>query len=366
MARIAVKHTSEVFDSQVVMLMPGAEGKLAYPSGSALPNSLHGADLGVAQWVFDNGKRAGFGTDTLPGHDAVYLPLRAVSGTLGVLAVLPANPRRVLLPEQAHFLETFSAQIASALERAVLASRAQESAVRAQDEETRSALLASISHDLRTPLAVIVGASSALLQNEPSLAPEARREMARTVYDEANQMTQLVNNVLDLTRLEAGALALRRDWFPLDELVGTALDRLRDRLKTHRVAITLPKSLPLIWADGVLLEQAIFNLLENAAKHTPPGTLIEIGASATEKDVTVTVADNGPGLKPGEESRVFDKFHRGERESSVGGAGLGLTICKVIVEAHGGTIGAESRAGLGALFRFTLPRGPDAPLDIKE
>jgi two-component system sensor histidine kinase KdpD len=364
MARIAVRHTGEVFDSQVVVLLP-RDGRIVHPKGPSVALSLHGADLAVAQWVFDKGRPAGLGTDTLPGHDAVYLPLTAASGVLGVLAVLPSNPRRVLLPEQAHFLETFAGQISLALERAALAMQVQDAAVKEQDQETRSALLASISHDLRTPLSVIVGASSTLRESKSRLPEEERQKLLSTIEGEAQQMTQVINNVLDLTRLEGGALTLRRDWFDLGEIVSTALDRLRDRLAEHNVQPHLPADLPLVHVDGVLLEQVLYNLLDNAGKYTPPGTTVELSASFDEKQITVSVSDNGPGLKAGEEERIFDKFHRGEREGTKGGAGLGLAICKAIVEAHGGRIAAESGAGGGARFSFTLPRGSEPEPQIE-
>ena len=355
MARVAVRHVSEVFDSQVVVLLPGGGGRLAYPRGEAMAGSLHGADLAVAQWVQDHGEAAGLGTDTLPSAEALYLPLAGSQAILGVLGVLPANPRRVLLPEQFHLLETFAAQIALALERAQLAERAQRASIDAETEGLRNALLASISHDLRTPLAVISGASSTLAEKDGALAPQARVELARSIFEQSQQMASLVANVLEMTRLEGGAIALERDWHALGEIAGSVLGRLRERLAAHPVTVELPRDLPLVRVDATLIEQVLANLLENAAKYTPPGTALRLAAERGERELTVSVEDEGPGLPPGDPERLFAKFQRGAAEGAVGGVGLGLAICRAIVGLHGGRIWAERRPQGGAAFRFTLP-----------
>ena len=280
-AELAVRHIGEVFESQCVVLLPDAQGKLQYPSATPGPASLRGADLSVAQWVHDHNQPAGLGTDTLPGAAARYLPLKtsdAKRGALGVLAVLPANPRRILLPEQAHLLETFASQLALALERAELADSAQSSAVAAEAESVRSSLLAAISHDMRTPLAVIGGAASALAAPESSLNDQQQRELAQTVVDEAAQMTQLIANVLDMTRLESGELKLHLEWVALDEIIGSTLRRLASVLAQHKVSVIVRDDLPLIKADPVLLAQLLANLLENAARHTPAGTHVTVRA----------------------------------------------------------------------------------------
>ena len=222
MARVAVRHVSEVFDSQVVVLLPDSNQKLSYPKTQRLIGSLRGADLAVAQWVQDHGEPAGLGTDTLPSSPALYLPLQGPQSVLGVLGVLPANPRRVLLPEQFHLLETFAAQIAFALERAQLADQAQRASIDAETEGLRNALLASISHDLRTPLAVISGASSSLMEQDRALSAQTRAELARSIFEQSQQMADLVANVLQMTRLEA-AIALERDWHALGEIAASVL-----------------------------------------------------------------------------------------------------------------------------------------------
>ncbi len=358
MARAAVRHVSEVFESQAVVLFPDAAGRIRHPRGASTPGSLRGADLAVAQWVQDHGEPAGLGTDTLPAAEAVYLPLKGSQTVLGVLAVLPANVRRVLLPEQFHLLETFAGQIAIALERALLAEQAQRAQVDAETEGLRNALLASISHDLRTPLAVISGASSSLVERGERLGADERKALAASIFEQSQQMGGLVGNVLEMTRLEAGAIALNRDWHSMSEIAGSMLRRLQDRLESHPVEVDLPMELPLVRVDAALIEQVLANLLENAARHTPSGTRITLRVDRQDDSLLVSVEDTGPGLPAGDPEQLFAKFHRGNTEGTVAGVGLGLAICRAIVRLHGGRIWAETRAEGGAAFRFTLPVEP--------
>jgi two-component system sensor histidine kinase KdpD len=363
--RAAVRNINQTFDSQVVILLPSAGGRLQ-PWGevtgwwgeeisdqTVFAPDTH--DQGVAQWVYDHGRMAGMGTDTLAGARALYLPLLGSRGTIGVLGVRPAQPRRLLVPEQLHLLETFASQAALALERVALSEEAQRAQIQAETERMRSSLLSSVSHDLRTPLAVITGATSSLVEGASTLDTVTRVELAQTAYDEANRLNRLVGNLLDMTKLESGALRVRKEWQPLEEVVGAALTRLDDRLRSRPVTTGLPVDAALVPLDSVLIEQVLINLLENALKYTPPGSPIEIIASSAPDSVTVTVADRGPGIPPGDERRIFDKFYRAHSEGDGGGVGLGLTICRGIVEAHGGRIWAENRPGGGAAFHFTLP-----------
>lgn len=358
---IAVRHITEVFEAPAVVLLPGEQGRLHHPHNPPTRTSLRHADLSIAQWVFDQGQIAGRGTDTLPGSDALYLPLKGSSEVLGVLAVRPVELRRVLLPEQRRLLETFASQVALALERVRLARQAAEARLKAETEQLRNSLLSAISHDLRTPLATIVGASSSLLVEDAKLNAAAKRELSRDILESARRMSELVHKVLDMARLQAGAVQLDRQWYPLEEIVGSVLTRLREELKQHPVSVRLPPELPWLSLDAVLIEQVLANLLENAVKYTPVGTPIEISGMVSGETVVVEVADRGPGLPPDAEERVFEKFYRARAEDAQSGVGLGLTICRAIVEIHGGRIWAENRAGGGASFKFSLPAAGTPP-----
>lgn len=353
--RIAVKHVAEVFEAQAAVLLPNEQGIIVYPKGEGTAQSCHGSDLSVAQWVYDHEHEAGQGTDTLPGGDVVYLPLKASSGMIGVLALLPLNPARLALPEQQRLLETFTSQIAQALERVRLAAEAQSAQLKMETEQLRNTLLSAISHDLRTPLAAIMGASSSLVRNDDKLSSHARHELGLAIYEEATRMSGLANNLLDMARLEAGAVVLNRQWQPLEEVVGGALAGMSSRMVNHPVNVRLPHGLPLVEIDSPLIERVFANLLENAVKYTPPGTPIEISAATGSNELVVTVSDKGAGIPAGEEQRIFEKFHRVDSEGNQGGAGLGLTICQSIVEAHGGRIWADNLSSGGAAFHFTLP-----------
>ena len=355
LARVAVKHVAETFAGRTVVLVPDASGRLQFPTMSPTADSLQGADLSIAQWVYDNSAPAGLGTDTLPGAVAQYLPLKGTHHALGVLAAEPKQRRRLLLPEQRHLIETFAAQIALALERGRLQEEAEQSRVTAETEGLRNTLLASISHDLRTPLSVITGASSAL--NDPSMRFDeaARRSLSAQIEAKSKEMAEIISNVLDLMRLESGHFSLRLDWVMIEDLVNSALQRLATRLIEHPVEVLLPADLPPVHVDASLVLQVFTNLLENVVKHTPLGTRIIVSAAPEGAFARVNIDDTGPGLPPGDLDRLFAKFHRGRDESSAGGAGLGLSICRAILTAHGGQINASQRSGGGARFSFTLP-----------
>jgi two-component system sensor histidine kinase KdpD len=241
------------------------------------------------------------------------------------------------------------------MERVQLVETAQKADLAVESEKLRNVLLSAISHDFRTPLATIIGSASTLRDSESSLDAARRRSLLDTLLHEAERMNRLVGNLLDLTRFSEGRVELHREWIAIDELVGAVLARLRDVLAAHPVALHVPDDLPLVPGDEVMLEQVLSNLIENAARHTPPGTTVEIAASATGGALEVSIRDHGPGFPPGEEARVFEKFHQARPESAQSGFGLGLAICKAIVEAHGGTIEARAASGGGADFHFTLP-----------
>jgi two-component system sensor histidine kinase KdpD len=362
----AVQHVARVFEAQAVVLTPNAAGTVGYPRAPGIYGSYHGADLGVARWVFANRVAAGLGTHTLPGADALYVPLAAAHKIVGVLAVLPSWPDRLLIPEQRHLVETFAGQIAVAIERVQLAAEAAEFARKAETEGMRNSLLNAISHDLRTPLAVLVGASSSLVDDGARLSDAAKVELATTIHDESRRMSTLVRNLLDMARLESGAVELAKQWTSLEEIVGSVLARVAPLLQDHPVTVVLPPELPLISVDPVLLEQVFVNLLENAAKYTPADTSIEISAQRLPGRIAVEIADGGPGIPAGEEAKLFDKFYRLQREAAQSGVGLGLAICKAIITAHGGRISATNRAQGGAVFRFELPAGDAPPIEAEQ
>lgn len=364
-ARIATEITREVFGSNVVLFLPESSGKITFRRRTTDDLPLPRSEEGVAQWVFDHGQRAGKGTDTLPGATALYLPLRASQQSLGVMAVIPKSDTALASPEQLNLLEIFATQIALAMERSRAAARAREAQVKMETEQMRSSLLSAVSHDLRTPLATITGAATSLLSHRNQIDAATQTELIESIAQEAQRLSRLVSNLLEMTRLESGAVELKRDWHSLEEIIGTALSRLEPWLGDRPVDIRLPADLPLIHVDDVLLEQVFINLFENAAKYTPDGTEIAVSAVAGKERVVVEVMDRGPGFAPGDEQRIWEKFYRGQ-DAGVHGAGLGLTICRAIIDAHGGSIRAENRPGGGAVFRMELPVGglpPQVNLD---
>ncbi|RQH08558.1 DUF4118 domain-containing protein [Paraburkholderia dinghuensis] len=366
---IGSRHVSEVFGARVAILLPDSVDKVQQKIEEPDPQTMLDApsvDLDVGQWVYDQQKPAGHGTDTLPAAVARYQPLKAPMRTRGVLAVVTRDARELQVPEQQRMFDAFASQIALALERVHYVDIARDALVNMESERLRNSLLSAISHDLRTPLTAIVGFSSMLAttQTPGSRVDERAGELIESIHDEALRMTGIVTNLLDMARLQAGSLKLNRQWTLLEETVGAALAACRRVLARHPVQVSLEEGLPLLHLDAVLMERLFSNLLENAAKYTSPDTPLVIGARRVETGgqafVRVTVDDNGPGLPPGMGERVFDKFTRGEKESAKPGIGLGLAICRAIVEAHGGTIGAVNRmdeAGrlLGASFWFSLP-----------
>jgi two-component system sensor histidine kinase KdpD len=311
-------------------------------------------DWSVAEWVWLHQRPAGVGTDTLPSSRGLFLPLKGSRGRVGVLAVYPSTETRLSDPDERQLLDTFAGLIGSALERTQLADEARRARLRAETEQLRNSLLSSVSHDLRTPLAVVTGATSSLLDEHGPRDEQARRELLQTAHEEALRLNRLVRNLLDMTRLEAGALKVHKELQPVEEVVGAALDRMEDRLRGRDVHTSIPDDLPLVPFDPALIEQVLINLLENATKYTPAESPIDIGARGQDDSVLVEVADRGPGVSEQDAERVFDKFYRA-REGEGGGVGLGLTICRGIVSAHGGRIWVEPRPGGGASFRFTLP-----------
>ncbi|MCC7054985.1 MAG: sensor histidine kinase KdpD [Gemmatimonadaceae bacterium] len=315
------------------------------------------SDDGVERWAFEHRQMAGMGTQTLPASPALYLPLVASDVAHGVLRMAPADPRDVSDPARRQLLESFATQAAIALERVRLAEGTELARVEVEAERLRTSLLSSLSHDLRTPLGAIEGAASSLADAGTTLGDETRRDLAQAIVEESRRMTRMVGNLLDMIRVETGALSVHQEWQPLEEVVSVALLRLDERLAGREVTVSLPVALPLVCIDAILVEQVLINLLENALKYSPAGSPIAIGATAARDTVTVSVSDRGIGIPPGQALAVFDKFHRIEHSTETPGVGLGLTICRGIVLAHGGRIWLEARDGGGTVVRFSLPAG---------
>ena len=356
-AAVCARAAAEGLQSEAVVLAPDAKGGLSSLAAWPEQAALRPEELEVALWTFRHGAVSGGGGPHLEAGLAC-VPLRALVDVHAVLAIrLPAGGG--LGGERRDLVDALCRQTALALERTKLAEDARRAALRAEAEELRSGLLSAVSHDLRTPLAAITGAASAL-RDEPGLDEETRRDLVETACEEAERLERIVSNLLDMTRLDSGAVTPRREWVPLVEIVGAALTRMERRLSGRPVRARIPEDLPLLSVDPVLLEQLFLNLLENAIKYTPPGTEIDILASREGGTLVVDVADRGPGIPPAELERVFDRFQRGVHPG-VRGVGLGLPIARAIARAHGGSLAASSRPGGGALFRLSLPLPAASP-----
>ncbi|MEP6472474.1 MAG: ATP-binding protein, partial [Gemmatimonadota bacterium] len=351
----AGRHIGDAFGSAAQILLPDSSGQVAPQADRPTAYPIDEKERSVAQWTFRQGQLAGLGTDTLPTASALYLPLQGAERVVGVLGIRPPDESRFQDPAQRQLLEAFAAQVALLLERSALTERSRLSQLEVEAERLRTALLSSLSHDLRTPLAGITGAATSLLQDGETMRPEFRHDLLQTVVEEAKRMNRLIGNLLDMIRVETQTLVVQREWQPLEEPVGVALIRMDDALQGRAVTVDLPADLPLVSIDGLLIEQVLINLLENAIKYTPAGSPLEIAARVGDGEIEVSLADRGPGLPPGEEGRIFEKFYRAPDPTPSAGIGLGLTICRGIVRAHGGRIWAENRSGGGAVFRFTLP-----------
>jgi two-component system sensor histidine kinase KdpD len=363
---IAARHISRTAQGAAQLFLDRAGGE--HQPDDWLDEALfQSVDIRVAAtWAYRNGESAGWGTPHCAEAEALVVPLRSPSRTIGVITVRPGPGSDVLTGAEQETVEALADQAAAAFERTILFQAHEQARLEVESERLRTALLSSLSHDLRTPLGSIEGAASSLLQTSDGLSPEARQDMAETILEESRRMTRLVTNLLDMVRVETGALAVHKQWQPLEEALGVALLRLEERLSGHTVETDLAPDLPLVPIDELLIEQVFLNLLDNAAKHTPVGTLIAVRAWAETDVVIVEVQDQGPGIPAGEEESIFRKFHRAARldhAGPAGGSGLGLTICRGIIVAHGGRIWLEPGRDRGACFRFTLPlTGPPLPI----
>lgn len=350
-ASVAVQHIYEQFGATSVLLLADCDGKLGYPADPPLPCSLRRINLADAQLA-------------IPAHEfhhqtsnnpPFYYSLQRSQAPLAVLAICPKTTTIDSDPNLSGFFDTFCSLIAQTLERLHFAEQAKTATLQAETEALRNALLSAISHDLRTPLTRITGAAGALIESSNECTYEDKQNLGRVIFDEAQRMSDLTSKILNMARLSSGAIILHPDWNAVEEIVGSALTRLNKNLKNRPVRTQLPYSLPLVWIDAVLLEQVLVNLIENAIKYTPADSPIDICAEKLADNLQLSVSDYGAGIPKGMEEKLFEKFYSLETETQQGGVGLGLALCKAIVEAHGGTIHAANAAGKGAAFIMNLP-----------
>jgi two-component system, OmpR family, sensor histidine kinase KdpD len=346
---------------RVVLLLPEGES-IAVRAGYPPEDELDAADLAAAKWCWQNNRPAGRDADTLPGARRLFLPIRTGRGAVGVVGIDKDASGPLLSPDQRRLLDALNDQTALAIERVNLADDLDRARITAETDRLRSALLTSLSHDLRTPLASILGSASSLDSYGPRLDEKQMRELTGTIREEAERLNRFIANLLDMTRLESGAIEPRLGPHDLGELVGSALERAAKILAAHRVELDLPADLPMIDLDPVLFEQMLFNLLDNAAKYAPPGSLIRLAAQEDRGVVRLLVIDEGSGIAPADFERIFDKFYRVQaQDRQRAGTGLGLAICRGFIEAMGGTITAQNRRDRsGAVFTVTLPVSAEA------
>jgi two-component system sensor histidine kinase KdpD len=358
-----IRHVSRTFSREAAVLLPETPGGQTLVQQAASEDfARHDPESAVAQWVFEHGQPGGRGTAVMPAAGVRYLPLKTVRGVVGVLGVRPPGPQRDLPTTQRQLLEAFASQTALAIERAQLSEAARRAEMLQATERLQAALLDSISHDLRTPLVSITGALSSLYEDGDRLEPAIRSSLVENAREEVERLNRLVGNLLDMTRLASGALQVHREPCDVQDLVGSALAQLSERLHGRPVAVQVPDDLPLVPVDDVLMVQVLVNLLDNALKYSPPGAPIEVDAVLRDGGIEVAIADRGIGIPPEDLERVFDKFYRVHRPGSRDGTGLGLSICQGIVEAHGGRIWAENCPGGGTRLVLTLPLSAPAVL----
>ena len=359
LAQIAAQYISDIIDSDVFIWLPDDKGVLQTVVAETETEAQAidpVREESVARWAFSHRQNAGLGTDTLPSASALYVPLAGSSGVVGVMGVMPHDEEITAYgSDMLELIEGFATITASALERANTAELVEKTLVEAESEKLRNILLSSVSHDLRTPLAAITGAASTLLMEGHSITEEYKKELLRSIHEEGARLARMVTNLLDVSSLESGSVKLNKELYFIEELIGSALMRVENKLTNHKVLTDIEYGLPLLRLDGLLIEQVLINLLENAGEFTPKGTTVTISAHISKPDIHVMVADNGPGIPRGEEERIFEKFYIGHNNADHKGGGLGLAICRGIIRAHGGKIWGQNAPDGGAIFTFTLP-----------
>jgi two-component system sensor histidine kinase KdpD len=358
-AAVAERQIQRELGWPCTLLLLDTDGKLA-PAAGAGEGRRASYDPEAALWAFEQREATGAGSGQMAERDELYVPVSGLTRRFGVLVLGPSGPGLLQLPEQRRWIDTVLGQLSQAIERVRLAREAQSATVLAETEALRNSLLSAIAHDFRTPLASIVAAAGSLVQGRGVLDESQARELAQTILEEGQRMTRLANNTLEMARVSAGSLRLQRDWYPVDEIVGAVLSHMEPQLRHHAVRTRLPDGMAMAHVDEVMIVRVLENLLENAVKYTPAGTAIEVAVELEPGLVRFRVADEGPGLVPGEERRIFERFVRGSGQSQ-GGVGLGLAICRIVVEAHGGRILARNRPEGGAEFIFTVAQSEAAP-----
>lgn len=348
-------HLEAGFGRDPVIYLPLGNGmRLVRDTDSPQPAPGE-TELGLAQWCYRHAEPAGVGTNTLPSAEPLFLPLKTSRHTVGVLSFRPFDPAHPLDSDQRRMLEAFANQAAQAVERVSLSEQTRQIKLLQAAEKLQNALLNSISHDLRTPLVSITGALTTLESQDADIAPESRRSLLETAREEAERLNRLVGNLLDMTRLEAGALRVKREPADVQDLLGATIGQMEARLTGRSLRVDAPDDLPIISVDFVLIVHVLNNLLDNALKYSPEKSAIEIRARHVKGEVQISVVDNGLGVPSDDLERIFDKFYRVQRADQVSGTGLGLAICKGIVEAHDGRIWAENQPGSGAILTIALP-----------
>jgi two-component system sensor histidine kinase KdpD len=361
MIGIATRHIAELLHCHARVLLCDQAGQVGGANTELKePHTRPAVKLDVARWVALKRERAGMGATEFAAESARYLPLPGAQATIGVLVIESFEASPPLSVEQQRLLEAIADQLAMALERARMSERAHQAQLEAERAALRNTLLASISHDLRTPLSAIAGAGSMVAQADYALDVYRRVTLGQMIEDTARDMTELLSNVLELMRLESGRDAIRRDWESVQDLVGVALRRSAGSLDGRELAIDLPADLPLIAVDANLIVQLLSNLLDNAGKYTPAGTRITLAARRGATALQLSVEDDGPGLRGVAVEHLFEEFAAGQLHGRAGGVGLGLAICRAIVRLHGGDIRAGTASGGGARFEVTLPITADA------
>ncbi len=350
-----VHHVAATIRGKSLVLLPGKD-RLEIAAGYPPEDEISDRDAAAAEWAWANASPAGRGSATLPTADWLFLPLRTARGPAGILGV-QMEGQELLAPEDSRLLETLADQAAVAIERTVLVADVEAARLATETERLRSALLSSLSHDLRTPLVSILGAATSLINYQDDLSPNDLRDLAHTIQEEAERLNRFVQNLLDMTKLGSGALKPKADWADLLDIVQAAIERARKLLKGRQVKIDIDSALPLLCVDSVLIEQVFFNLLDNAFKFSPPDSTVTLWARQKDRHVLIEVCDQGPGIPAADRERVFDMFYRVEAtDKQTAGTGLGLAICRGIIEAHSGTIRAEpGMNGAGTCVVIDLP-----------